>query len=95
MADINISFTNATPQELRAANYVLERTNAGRVERGLPEFANVKDMIKSEIIDRLIPRWIRMQADADEEGANLKTKYRNAPKDIRAQIKILLDSVET
>ena len=93
MADINITFTNATPQEVRAANYVLERTNAGRVQRGLPEFANVKDMIKSEIIDRLIQRWIRMQSDADEEVASLKAKYRNAPDSIRDQIKTLLDSV--
>jgi len=93
MADINITFRNATPEEIRAANYVLERTNAGRVEQGLPEYANVKDMIESEITDRLIPRWIRMQADADEESSNLKTKYRNAPETIRTQIKTLLDSL--
>lgn len=91
MADINITFTNATPEEVRAANYVLDRTNESREQRGLPPYNNAKDMIESEIADRLITRWIRMQADADEEAANLKAKYRNAPENIRNQIKALLD----
>ena len=94
--DITITFTNATPAEVVAANWYLAKTNAVRVahndEEGNPlePFASIKELIIDRIKTSWLPSWIQQQAEATQQEADLKTLWKNATPATRAQAVALL-----
>ena len=82
--DITITFSNATAEEVRAANWFLAETNAVRVahtdEEGNPlePFATIKELIIDRIKTEWLPSWIAEEAKAREQEQDVQTLWKNA-----------------
>ena len=89
--DITITFTNATPAEVVAANWYLAKTNAVRVahndEEGNPlePFASIKELIIDRIKTSWLPSWIQQQAEATQQEQNFQELWKEADDTKRAQ----------
>lgn len=81
--DITITFTNATPQEARAAAWFLEKTNAVRIAHNdaegnpLEPFATIGELLV-ERIERMLPAWITAHAEATQQEVKLKALWEGA-----------------
>jgi len=81
--DITITFENATPQEVMAANWFLGKTNAVRVAHNdaegnpLEPFADIKELLVDQI-QRLIPTWVTAHAEAMGQQVDLRALWKNA-----------------
>jgi len=78
MASINMTFTDTTPEENRAATYELDRINTIRAAHGEAEFSGVKDMIEYNILNTMLPEWIERQANAERQEKNIRRLWRDA-----------------
>lgn len=80
--DITLTFTNATTEEARAAQWWLTQVNAD-----LPaeqQHATIKDYIIAQIKAEWLPRWIQLEAEARDRENDLRTLWQNAPNERRA-----------
>jgi hypothetical protein len=76
MADVSITFTNATTAETRAATWALAQANAARAVQNppLPPFATVKLFLEANLQERLLS-WIKAEAEANVSQANIKARW--------------------
>ena len=93
---VTITFTDATPAEVRAANWFLAKTNAVRVAHNdaegnpLEPYANIKELIIDRIKTSWLPSWIIQEAEAAQQQQNLAELFKNADDATRAQVVALL-----
>ena len=78
MATANITFGNATTEEVRAANYKLNRINAVRVAHGEEEFATINDYIEDQVLNNLLPSWIAQESEARQAEYDVRELWMEA-----------------
>lgn len=73
MADVTISLSNATKEEQDAAQWVLDRVNSERTEKGLAAFATVEEFLANLLQDQVFPSYVAQYLEA-----NLRDNWANA-----------------
>ena len=78
MAEVSITFSNATPAEIRAANFMVSKINSIRSDRGLPEFGSVSDYISYVILEDILPKWLVKEARGRREETRIERLFDEA-----------------
>lgn len=91
MADVSISFSNGTPEEIRDAQHALEKANDARISRGKEAFASVSEMLEDYVKTRVIKKWMDQAAQDREEAMGWRSKFKSLPEEKREEIEAILN----
>lgn len=78
MATVTVSFSGATTEEIRTAQWALGKTNAERAAQQLPAYSGVSDMLEDQILSVIFPSWERAEAAETQATDNVKNLWENA-----------------
>ena len=92
MADITMTFTNASAEEIADAQAALEIKNAERAAAELPPFANPVAMLIDHIKNEYQPYLAEMRARSDVDATEFKDRFKLADEATKSTVKAYLDT---